>query len=88
MKQSYIGSYRKADHREHHDRRYGRGAAQDFIVRMEDGLVESVVPELTEEVKMAILKAINYLPEKNPPIPMTVRFKDFTVRITDVLTKK
>lgn len=70
MKQSYIGSVRPADHREHHDRSFGRGSPKDFILRMdENGVVESVSVNLTDEVKTAILKTIDLIDSReNLPI--------------------
>jgi hypothetical protein len=84
MKQSYIGSYRRADHREHHDRSYGRGAAQDFTMRLsEDGSILSITPDISDEVKGAILKTIGLIVREQVPIRAVI--DDVSVQIYQVI---
>ena len=59
MKQSYIGSWRRADNRPHWDRAYGRPAPNDFIARVEDDCLDEIIPEPSKETRTAIENAIS-----------------------------
>jgi hypothetical protein len=85
MKQSYIGSYRPADGREHFDRTQGRGAPNDFIIRVKDEQIDSITPELSEDVRKKVVMVLACVMEGKAKLHTVAVIDDISVQIYNVI---
>lgn len=88
MKQSYIGSVRPADGREHHDRTMGRPAPTDFIIRVKDEQIDSITPQLSEEVRKRVIMILALVMEGKAKLPTVAVIDDISVQVYDVINFK
>lgn len=85
MKQSYIGSYRQADGREHFDRTMGRPAPTDFIIRVKDEQIDSITPQLSEEVRKRVILVLACVMDGKTKLPTVAVIDDISVQIYNVI---